>query len=296
MSRQLKTRAGVIQFPAFIPVTTFGDKFPLDNLIRPYLPRFAQAAMVSRHYAQAMTDDNRPRLPVFVDSGGFAALFNNSSVEEIDGLGIICIETEEGTEIIDPMGVLDFQEQVADVAFTLDFPIPPNTEETEATRRLDLTIRNALWALENKRRRDLPLYGCIQAWDVTSARDCARAYAGKGFDGIAIGGLVPRARNKKLVFSILEAVRKEIPELPIHAFGLGKPEMLKELFALDIDSSDSSSYVRLASDGKIWDSGDALSEPSPSERMQLALCNLAGACGHSLPFQFGTGLTATRNH
>jgi hypothetical protein len=37
-TRTLSTRAGTIKFPAYIPVTTFGNKYQLDNLIRPYLP------------------------------------------------------------------------------------------------------------------------------------------------------------------------------------------------------------------------------------------------------------------
>ena len=28
-----------LQLPTFFPVTTFGNKYPLDRLIRPYLPR-----------------------------------------------------------------------------------------------------------------------------------------------------------------------------------------------------------------------------------------------------------------
>ena len=158
MTRELKTRAGTIKFPCFLPVTTFGDKYPLDNLIRPYLPRFAQGIMVSRYYAQAMSADNRPNAPIFVDSGGFAALFKSAEVKRQNGLGVIEINNDGEIETIDPSGVLDFQEQVADVAFTLDFPIPPGTDKKEAKRRFDLTIANAHWALENRRRRDLPLF------------------------------------------------------------------------------------------------------------------------------------------
>src|SRR5580698_4444822 len=47
----LKTPSGLIPLPSYIPVTTFGKKYPLDNLIRPYLPRLAKAVMVSWHYA-----------------------------------------------------------------------------------------------------------------------------------------------------------------------------------------------------------------------------------------------------
>ena len=56
----------------------------------------------------------------------------------------------------------------ADVTFSLDFPIPPSMELKEARKRQRLTIANAHWALENRRRRDLPLYVVVQAWDADS--------------------------------------------------------------------------------------------------------------------------------
>ena len=61
-TRTLATRHGVIRFPAYIPVTTFGKKYPLDELIRPFLPRLAQAAMVSYYYARQM--EAMPDLPI----------------------------------------------------------------------------------------------------------------------------------------------------------------------------------------------------------------------------------------
>lgn len=45
------------------------------------------------------------------------------------------------------------QEAIADVGFTLDFPIPPELEKQEAIKRQNLTIANAHWALSNRRRR-----------------------------------------------------------------------------------------------------------------------------------------------
>jgi len=78
LPRQLKTAHGTIRLPAFVPVTTFGKKYPLDDLVRPYLPRLASAAMVSFHYARQMKE--RPSLPLFIDSGGFASLFENATV------------------------------------------------------------------------------------------------------------------------------------------------------------------------------------------------------------------------
>lgn len=281
-ARTLATRRGVVTLPAYVPVTTFGEKYPLDRLLRPYLPRLAQAVMVSYHYARQM--DQAPRLPLFVDSGGFASLFVDSTVTSAGGLGLLEIRRDGQTESLHPRDVLDLQERIADVAFTLDFPIPPGMEAAEARRRQDLTVANAHWALANRRRRDLPLFACVQAWDVESARACARAYAGAGFDGAAIGGLVPRVRDLPAVLRIVETVRAEIGNQPLHVFGLGQPEVVAQLFAAGVDSVDSSAYVKLAAEGRLWGQPTLVDEaPSPTERLHLALCNLATATGVALP-------------
>jgi helicase len=226
----------------------------------------------------------RPRLPLYVDSGGFASLFDGARITSSRGLGHLHIRKDGETEIIHPRDVLELQESVADVAFTLDFPIPPGTEMKEARRRQRLTIANAHWALANRRRVDLPLFASVQAWDASSARDCAREYARAGFDGIAIGGLVPRARDITTVLSIAEAVRAEAGDIPVHVFGLGKPDLVEALFKIGIDSTDSSSYVQLAADGRLWSNPELrIIDPSPSDRLHLALCNLAHAAGRTLP-------------
>ncbi len=282
----LETRAGIIPFPAYIPVTTFGDRYPLDQLVRPYLARLAPAIMVSLHYARPLAEnpEQRPRLPVLIDSGGFASLFEDARISEENGLGVLERIGEEQTERLHPYDVLEFQEQHADVAFTLDFPIPPKLAESEGKRRLELTIANAHWALANRRRRDLALYACVQGWDVESYRHCAVAYAHAGFDGVAIGGLIPRAKDRDLLFSIVDAVRTVAAGLPLHVFGIGQPELVGELFAHGVQSVDSSAYVQLAAQGRAWgDAGNRMMHASPTERLQLALHNLAIACQASLP-------------
>lgn len=274
--RQLETPSGTLHFPTYIPVTTFGNKYPLDGLIQPYLPRLAQAVMVSHHYARQMK--KRPRLPLMIDSGGFAALFEGSRILEEDGLGVLEINLGESPERLTPWDVLEFQETNADLAFTLDFPIPPNLGLKESRIRQKLTIANAHWALENRRRREMKLFACIQGWDVKSFGRCAAAYKKAPFDGVALGGMVPRARDHELVLDCVRAVRKEIPDLPLHVFGLGHPDFLGELFAAGVDSVDSSAYVKAAADGKGWfGDGGILSDPTPTDRLRLALENLAFA-------------------
>ena len=287
-ARHLATRAGEIRFPQYIPVTTYGKKYPLDELVRPFLPRLAGAVMVSHHYARQA--NSHPGVPLLVDSGGFASLFGWAKVEQEGDLGVIRIGESEGTggEQITPSSVLEFQEKAADVAFTLDFPIPDHLAETEGPLRQKLTIHNALWALRNRRRRDLPLYACVQGWDRESFVRCARAYVGAGFEGIAIGGLVPRARDHALITDVVREIRALFPEQPLHAFGIGQPPLVRELFTLGLDSVDSSAYVKMAADGRSLGSSQLLTsgDLSPLQRMHLAIANLAMASQRALPLGF----------
>ncbi len=248
MGRSLTTRSGSIQFPAFLPVTTFGGKFPLDEVVRPYLGRLAPAAMASHYYAQQMKTSLD--LPLFVDSGGFASMFEGSKVVEHGDLAVI--ETKDGT-VIHPAQVLAFQEQHADIGATVDFLIPPQMEEEEAQWRQDLTVRNALWALQNRAGGGFRLYASVQAWDAPSALRVMEQLAGHPFDGFALGGMVPRIGQPDGILEIVRAIRHIEPDRPLHVFGIGQPALLSRLFAEGVDSSDSSSYVQNAAGKKYLD-------------------------------------------
>jgi helicase len=114
--------------------------------------------------------------------------------------------------------------------------------------------------------------------------ECARVLAEHPFDGFAVGGLVPRARDCELIDAMTEAVLEQVGGRPVHAFGLGKPETTQRLFSLGVDSVDSSSYVKLAADGRKWsDPKFRLADPSTPELLQLAIQNLATASSTSLP-------------
>lgn len=239
----IKTAHGDIVFPAFFPVTTFGDKYPLDKLVQPYLKRVNPCLMLSHFYAQKMK--RRPNMPIFIDSGGFAGLFEGSVFKDYgDHASII---TKDGDEI-DPLDVLHFQEKNADLGATLDFIIPPKTELAEAKRRLDLTLKNARYALSqiSTRGSRLFLYASLQCWDPESAHRAAEEYVNMGFKGIAIGGMVPRVRDIEYVKSIVKAVRESAPKCAIHVFGIGSTKLIPQLIDCGADSFDSSGYVRAA--------------------------------------------------
>lgn len=280
MNRTLQTRRGLLHFPAFLPVTTFGEKYPLDDLLRPYLPRLTHAVMVSAYFLQ---DRPTPELgvPLFVDSGGFASIFEGAQVKRTrEGLGVI----HYGGRTVTPGDVLHLQERVADVGFTLDLLIRPHLNHRESLRLHRLTRNNALWAIQNRRRRDLPLYGVVQGWDAQAAAELAAEYHEAGFDGIAIGGLVPRLTQREFVSELISQVRQAAGNLPLHAFGVGHPEQVAWVTALGVDSVDSSSYVKYAADGRLYSHPHVRhAHLTPHERVHLALCNLAAATGSQLP-------------
>lgn len=280
--RALTTRRGVVRLPTFFPVTTFGNQYPLDRLIRPYLPRLSQAVLASYHYATHLDENpaEHPEVPLFIDSGGFALLFEGSTMSKTDG--VFCIQTHKG-DLVSPDKVLERQMRIAEIGATLDFPIPPSCESNQERRqRFEATLANAEWALRNNRRADLLLYASLQCWDFGSAREAGRTYAqmchhNRSFCGIAIGGMVPRLRDPDFVRGVVEAVREEWSG-PIHVFGVGNAQMVRKCLEWGADSTDSSSYVKYAANGRSVNSRlPTIPEAhlTPLGRMQLALRNLA---------------------
>lgn len=234
-----------LSLPAFFPVTTFGGKFPLDDLVRPYFPRLAPGIMVSYHYAKKMKE--KPAGVVFIDSGGFASLFEGSQAIDLGEFAVI--KTKEG-DTITPADVLAFQEEHADIGATVDFLIPPDIPVEEAIHRQALTLKNALWTIHARTRRSLLLYASVQAWDTESAARLTGALAPYPFDGYALGGMVPRIRRPDEIVDIVRAIRSVDPVRPLHVFGIGTPLLMQKLIAAGADSFDSSSFVRAAVDGK----------------------------------------------
>jgi helicase len=57
---------------------------------------------------------------------------------------------------------------------------------------------------------------------------------------------------------------------------------------------DSSSYVKYAANGKLWGNPDfQIDDPTPTDRLHLALCNLAAATGKTLPLSTSEILFST---
>ncbi|MGG6262818.1 tRNA-guanine transglycosylase [Leptolyngbya sp. AN03gr2] len=285
--RTLFTDRGTIKFPCVLPVTTLGQRYSqTDNLVRPFLKHIASGAMSNTYYAQKMKPDQHPGCPLWLDSGGFALLkYSNASVKVqqhtaggqrwILGNIVLPDENQDSTQVITPSKVLSTQSRLADVALTLDLPCPPSLERSEANRRIELSKTNALWA--KNYCQTIPLYAVIPVWDISSSVALAKCYTEAQFDGIAIGGLIPRLRDIEFVIELVKNIRNTT-NLPLHALGIGTPSLIKLMFELGIDSTDSSSYVKHAANGKCWSNPNAeFKSPSPLERRDMALLNLITA-------------------
>ncbi len=284
----VETRRGSVRLPAYMPVTTYGNDYPLDLVLQPFLPRFAEMVMVNQHYAKQMK--RQPKLPLFVDSGGFAALFSGSEViERADGTGMIRTTGDEASEV-SPESALQVQNQWADFASTLDIPVPPRIEEREEReRRMRLTLANAKWALECPKRDQLVMFGSVQGWDIESYAGCAADLKAMGFKHVAIGGMVPRSSNVALLIAITRAVRIAVgPGGMVHVFGIGEPKAVAALFEAGATSVDSSSYVKTAASGYRWDELEVPQHPTRMERAHMALANLELAMRTT-----GTGMAAS---
>lgn len=102
--------------------------------------------------------------------------------------------------------------------------------------------------MKHKKEDGLTLFASLQCWDEESARHSARIYSDAGFYGIAVGGMVPRTKDKEYVKKVVSVVREEAPHCLIHVFGCGNPDLIPELIDAGADSFDSSFYIRKAAD------------------------------------------------
>lgn len=275
--KTLDTRKGPIRFPAFVPVSRLGTRGGLDARIQAALDSVAPAVLVS--YATC----SHPKaadshVPSMITSGSSALLSYGAMASRRGEIGEIHFPSRKAS--LTPEMVLAAQEEHAEVAFSFDFPIPYGIDPIEAFRRQDLTISCALWAARAKRRQDLPVFACVQGWDRQSYRQCANAYRGRDFAGLAIGGLSTRADNVSNVLSIVGAVIEEADGKPVHVFNLGDPSMVSALFAEGVDSISSNSWMALANEGRFWNNAfSRLEKPSQKDKEILALWNLSCAVG-----------------
>ena len=148
---------------------------------------------------------------------------------------------------LDPLEILRIQEKIgADIAATLDAPVlsNDNISSNEHSERIRTTIQNAVFAIKNREREDMRLYGVIHGNDIKVMTNMVDYLKRKGeFDGFAIGGLIFKRSNYRNLIDLVIALRKRSGDKPLHVFGLGGPAMIPLLTYLGVDTFDSSSFL-----------------------------------------------------
>lgn len=132
----------------------------------------------------------------------------------------------------------------ADIAATLDFPISPDLNQYKIRKLIDASVENAKYALENK-PQNMKIYAAIHGHEPSDISYCLREIK-DGFDGYAIGSLVPLKNNYEKLIDIVSSVKPEIPEgKPLHVFGI-TGSVIPILAYLGVDSFDSATYIHQA--------------------------------------------------
>jgi tRNA-guanine family transglycosylase len=234
---RIKTAHGDIKTPALLPVCalTYGvwDVFIEEKVIPPW--KLSEATLFSLEYVRNTKYEDKvigdfhklfsEKKPIFVDSGGFQSM-------------------KKGIER-DPIDVLRFQENLkADVAATFDYPVPLNVERPEYMKMLQKSIDSANLALENKEREEMLLYSCVHGFSEKEI-DWYFSKLSSGFDGYAMGSLVPRKNDYKTLIEIIHSAKMHAYELgkPLHIFGVTGFPMLYALSYMGVETMDSWTYL-----------------------------------------------------
>ena len=277
----LHTKHGELRTPVLLPVMSFiagttvrsGGiwKYTRDYLLKANIPMLSQI-MHFLDFSVSPKSLNQWRQktihewynytqPLFLDSGGFKLLTNQSF--DLDGWGF------EAT----PESILDLQQDFGgDIIATLDYPLPLELRDDEALERMNLSIRNAVQTLKLLQERGddqtvvfIPIHGRTPAeikWYINHFLAAYhQAQIERNFDGFAIGSLVPRRNGPSLIMKLVSAAKSAISEagyanLPVHVFGVAS-DLIPFLIYLGVDSLDSNTYIQSArnliyTDPKSW--------------------------------------------
>lgn len=184
---------------------------------------------------------------LFVDSGGYKLISGEYSKSQIlSGYGSLKIS-------MTPNNILDIQSKMdADIAATLDFPLGCGISAKEKKRRIDASIKNSRVAIGRK-PDDMGIFAAVHGHTPEEIRRFVRSLV-DGFDGYAVGSLVPLKNDYETLIRIVHAARSEVPtSKPVHLFGA--TGRLLPLFAyMGVDSFDSATYMHAGRFGRYLDS------------------------------------------
>lgn len=200
---------------------------------------------------------------VFVDSGGYLGLQTPLNMGQED---VIAIQENIG----------------ADIASTLDFPFNMR-ENITVHRRICRSVENAKLAYRKKSGNNMLLYASVHGDDPLVLRNVL-SFLSKhdGFDGYAVGSLVPIRSDFRSVIDFIIAARSAIPDKPLHIFGLGGFQTVLLLAYLGVDSSDSTAFIICAGKRLYFVPGYRELEMKEISKLGELPCNCPICCSRSV--------------
>lgn len=214
---------------------------------------------ISRNKLREYLDDpikSRPAFDkfdgmIFIDSGGFQILQKGG----LDGSDFR-IEMDQDA-------VFDLQRQMGgDVLVNLDRPISPEDIDDDRIKKARQTAKDAERFVELA--DDYPgalfltvhgyYYSMLETFVSTMQEEFGDKVISEMFDGVALGGLVPKKDDRDTLIEAVQGCKEimreeQIDDLPLHVFGISSGA-IPLLVALGVDTFDSSSYLRSAINAK----------------------------------------------
>lgn len=189
--------------------------------------------------------------PIFVDSGGFLFMWGQPP-----GLEAFGFAGKDAAKRIFEFS-LNLVNQPGDRVTSLDYPIPLNLDEQAARSRLRKSLSNAVEAARILRERShpaklvAPVHGRSPSEAAEFASSLWRKLKREGLLpylwGFGLGSMVPlrKAHRTNEIVAFVQAIRKAVPEAPLHVFGV-TGLLVPFLYFEGATSFDSSGYVQKA--------------------------------------------------
>lgn len=208
---------------------------------------------------------------LFLDSGGFKFL-NNA---EIDGSDF---EVE-----MNQAKIYDIQKALGgDIIVNLDHPIAPDDSHPERVQKARKTAENIREFLTLTRNFDGAKYLTLHGYNYSMMNEFLDVItdsvpAGilrEGFDGIALGSLVPKKDDRGALIQAVTDCREVMAEWgmadwPLHVLGISS-RSIPLLAGLGADTFDSSSYLHNAINGKY---NQSLMDQIPLDQVDFDGCD-----------------------
>ncbi len=249
---EIATAHGLVRTPAFMPV---GTQAAIKGVHHDDV-RAAGADMVLANTYHLMLRPGAERVaalgglhafmrwpyPIITDSGGFQVM-SLSALRKVAEAGVTFRSHLDGAMVeLTPERAVEVQILLgSDIAMQLDECVKLPAERSEIERAMQLSLR---WAERSKRAFEQApaghaLFGIVQGGDDAKLRaESARALAGIGFDGYALGGLAV-GEPQEVMLDVVGTTAPMLPvERPRYLMGVGMPADLLGAIARGIDMFD----------------------------------------------------------